>query len=65
MDALLVALGGVAIGLADLLDLGIKRLRVFSALMLEPILGAVRFAIGFFEKSAPPCGARCFPPCRV
>ncbi len=48
MDALLVALGGLAIGLADLLDLGIKRLRVFSALMIEPILGAVRFEIGFF-----------------
>ena len=48
MDALLVALGGEAIGLADLLDLGIKNLRVFMALMIEPIYRAMRFEIGFF-----------------
>jgi hypothetical protein len=48
MDALLVALGSEAIGLADLLDLGIKNLRVFMALMIEPIDRAMRFEIGFF-----------------
>jgi len=48
MDALLVALGGDARGLAALLDLGIKNLRVFMALMIEPRYRAMRFAIGFF-----------------
>ena len=48
MGALLVALGGLAIGPADLLDLGIKNLRVFIALMIEPVLGEMWFEIGFF-----------------
>lgn len=65
MDALFVALRGVAIHLTDLMHLGIKRLRVLIPLVIEPVQRVMRFEIGSFLKNAPPCEARYTGQCRV
>jgi hypothetical protein len=65
MNPLFMADRGLARGLADLRDLGSKRRRILSALMVEPVPRAVRFESGFLSKSAPRCGARWFPQCRA
>jgi hypothetical protein len=48
MNALFIARGRLMVSLTDLLDLGIKGLRIRITLMIEPVEGAVRFEIGSF-----------------
>ena len=48
MNAWFIARGRLMVSLTDLLDLGIKGLRIRITLMIEPVEGAMRFEIGSF-----------------